>query len=399
MNRAALYALVWERPITHVAKDFGVSDVAIRKICIKHGVPTPPLGYWAKLKHGKKVIQPPLPPIQKGQSDSINLQVRQREEMPSEIVEAVRLAKQELSLIENKILVPTARPANLHPVALASEKVLRKAKPDNEGFVVCGGAGKFNAKIGPASIDRVVIVIHATAFAAVENCHKLSISDDFCIVVDEQPLAVRIYEIKDKKAHLPTPDDLKRQAKEDEWRLRCNITYGSSRNVYPAWDYFPTGRLVIEISDPKLTSWNADHIVGRWRDTSSRRLEDRLGEVMMALKVGGVTARHRRAKEAEEAHIAREVEEKRREQDIQRRLLEKVTKFLMEKADKHGQLLKLEGLKNYLEKESSTSALDKDSELNSALEFSLVNLRNRLTADALNEEIIQTGLLDVEHWW
>lgn len=40
MNRADLYALVWEKPVLHVAKEFGVSDVAIRKICIKHGIPS-----------------------------------------------------------------------------------------------------------------------------------------------------------------------------------------------------------------------------------------------------------------------------------------------------------------------------------------------------------------------
>lgn len=58
MKRADLYALVWAKPVTHVAREFGISDVAVRKICIKHGIPTPPLGYWAKLQHGKKVVQP-----------------------------------------------------------------------------------------------------------------------------------------------------------------------------------------------------------------------------------------------------------------------------------------------------------------------------------------------------
>lgn len=101
MNRAALYALVWEKAVTHVAKDFGVSDVAIRKICIKHGVPTPPLGYWAKLKHGKRVVQPPLPPLKKGQSDSVALRARPKQDLPSDIVETLRVAEQELSAPEN----------------------------------------------------------------------------------------------------------------------------------------------------------------------------------------------------------------------------------------------------------------------------------------------------------
>ena len=47
-SRKEFYDLVWSKPTTHVAKDFGLSDVAIHKICKKHNIPNPPLGYWAK---------------------------------------------------------------------------------------------------------------------------------------------------------------------------------------------------------------------------------------------------------------------------------------------------------------------------------------------------------------
>ncbi len=63
MNRKELYDLVWSTPMVHAAKRFGISDVALRKTCVRHDVPTPPLGYWAKLAHGKKVRQPPLPAL------------------------------------------------------------------------------------------------------------------------------------------------------------------------------------------------------------------------------------------------------------------------------------------------------------------------------------------------
>jgi len=398
MKRADLYALVWEQPVTHVAKEFGVSDVAIRKICIKHGIPTPPLGYWAKLQHGKRVTQPPLPPLKSGQSDSVNLHARLKPSLPTEVLETRRIVEQELTRPENRISVPTERPVKLHPLAFASEKILRKVKPDDEGFVVCGGAGKLDVKIGSASIDRVVVLIHAMLNAATEKGYQLSSNAEFRIVVDEQPLAVRIYETKTKAEHVPTPVDLKQQAREDETRLRYNITYKSTRNVYPAWDYSPSGRLVLEISDPKQAPWQGDPIVGRWRDRSTKRLEDYLSEMLSALKVGGAIARHQRAKEAEEARIAKEAEENRREQDRQRRLLEKVTKFLLEKADKHGQLVKLENLAAYLETNSTDSKLDKNGELSRAIEFVLVNLRSRLTAESISLEIIQTRLLEPDRW-
>ena len=47
--------------MTRLAKEFGLSDVALHKICRKHEIPTPPLGYWAKKAHGKPVTNKPLP--------------------------------------------------------------------------------------------------------------------------------------------------------------------------------------------------------------------------------------------------------------------------------------------------------------------------------------------------
>ena len=47
-SRQEFYELVWSKPMTHLAKEFVISDVALHKICRKHGIPNPPLGWWAK---------------------------------------------------------------------------------------------------------------------------------------------------------------------------------------------------------------------------------------------------------------------------------------------------------------------------------------------------------------
>ena len=60
-ERAKLYEEVWVEAVTTVAKRYGISDVALRKICRKLAVPLPPLGYWAKIAAGKKLPTPPLP--------------------------------------------------------------------------------------------------------------------------------------------------------------------------------------------------------------------------------------------------------------------------------------------------------------------------------------------------
>ena len=60
-NREKLYKEVWASPVVKVAEQYGVSDVAIHKICKKLNVPTTPLGYWAKVNAGAKVPKTPLP--------------------------------------------------------------------------------------------------------------------------------------------------------------------------------------------------------------------------------------------------------------------------------------------------------------------------------------------------
>src|SRR3546814_21192419 len=71
-SRSEFYELVWSKPMTHLAKEFGLSDVALHKICRKHDVPNPPLGWWAKHAAGHKVKRTPLPKLNSDISDTIN---------------------------------------------------------------------------------------------------------------------------------------------------------------------------------------------------------------------------------------------------------------------------------------------------------------------------------------
>jgi hypothetical protein len=45
-----LQCKVWEKPLQQVAKDLGVSDVALKKACTRVGVETPKQGYWLSSK-------------------------------------------------------------------------------------------------------------------------------------------------------------------------------------------------------------------------------------------------------------------------------------------------------------------------------------------------------------
>ena len=61
ITRRQLYEQVWATPIVRLAKQYGLSDVGLGKICKKHNIPKPRPGYWAKVQNKvptKKVLLP-----------------------------------------------------------------------------------------------------------------------------------------------------------------------------------------------------------------------------------------------------------------------------------------------------------------------------------------------------
>ena len=70
LSRSALYDLVWTKPVTELAKEFGISDVALAKRCRAINIPLPPRGYWARVAAGQTPKRPPLPPFRDSRNNS-----------------------------------------------------------------------------------------------------------------------------------------------------------------------------------------------------------------------------------------------------------------------------------------------------------------------------------------
>ena len=71
LTRQEMYDLVWSKPMTQLAAEFEISDVGLRKICKAAKVPTPGIGYWAKLANGKAVAKIELPTLYPFQSQLV----------------------------------------------------------------------------------------------------------------------------------------------------------------------------------------------------------------------------------------------------------------------------------------------------------------------------------------
>lgn len=62
ITRQELYDLIWSAPISRLAKNYGILDYQLRKICNDFNIPVPQNGYWQKLKYNKPVSKIALPP-------------------------------------------------------------------------------------------------------------------------------------------------------------------------------------------------------------------------------------------------------------------------------------------------------------------------------------------------
>ena len=60
LTRASLYILVWDTPLTALAKEWGTSPDKLSALCDKFSIPRPPSGYWTRKQTGRVESPPPL---------------------------------------------------------------------------------------------------------------------------------------------------------------------------------------------------------------------------------------------------------------------------------------------------------------------------------------------------
>lgn len=103
-SRVELFELVWSKPMTHLSKELGLSDVGLRKICVKYGIPLPARGYWARLQFGKQDPRPDLP--FENNNPQINLPDEGTAATREQMSLMRKLAKQEAQAIKPVIREP-----------------------------------------------------------------------------------------------------------------------------------------------------------------------------------------------------------------------------------------------------------------------------------------------------
>jgi len=73
LTRAELYEKVWTAPLRTLAKEFGISDVGLVKVCHRHEIPLPGQGHWTRIQFGQTPERVELPSLQNPRLEKITI--------------------------------------------------------------------------------------------------------------------------------------------------------------------------------------------------------------------------------------------------------------------------------------------------------------------------------------
>ncbi|MBO6560484.1 MAG: hypothetical protein JJ959_08105 [Nisaea sp.] len=386
LSREELYDLVWQTPMSQLAKRFGLSDVGLKKVCRKHDIPTPPLGYWAKRAHGKRVFQPQLPAT-KGPQKLVLSVVPLAVEQPELQAEQAKALKRASEF--PPIQVPSDQPANLHPVAVRTAKALRAAKVDQHGLKRVSEPGAVAVVVGNASVDRVLRIIHAFAAASEKRGFSLTEHPEGVqVLVEGTPVLWQLKETTDQTPHVPTKEELNWLARREADRAKYPYLYSSRSEgpVFRSWDQVLSGRLSMTLRDPSAPRWGRKDLIGHWCDRRNKLLEDYLDQAMATLATGALAIRHRHAEESEKERQRLEDLERQRLERARRDRAEKRRHFLFTKADEHERYRKLVALAEFLEQNREQESLGQETRLLRELREITGAMRRDLDLAAMNAE-------------
>jgi len=384
-TREEFYELVWSKPMTHLAKEFALSDVALHKICKKHDIPNPPLGWWAKKAAGKAVKQTPLPKAKAGTSDRITIAAGQLGPEP----EVIAAARENARLLASSIDTDAALPSN--PIVDRTIAQLRKAKPSSiNGLVTVEGLNVIKVSVAPASIDRLELALGRIAAAAAAMGIKLVRGEKTAaFTCDGETIGFSISEGVRREKHVPTEKELAEQEAARKRRARRwnnpgswddDFSFSSLRG--PEWDYHPTGLLVFELEHSYLLGGSPRR---SFKDAKVQRIENMASDIAVGIAVLAAAKKDDHVKREEQAR-QREEERRLRELALRRdHIAERRGKAPDEVLEEMASLDRLRRLVANLRSEELSGSTGRVTEFLGLAERRLASREAALSADGLDQ--------------
>ncbi len=288
ISRTVLYERVWATPIRTLAREFGLSDVGLAKVCRRHNIPRPGLGYWACVQAGHKMKQTPLPAMTDQHLDTIEI-------WPSEVSPIKKSDIKEQTPIP--IIEINAEREIVHSIVQRIEKSLCNSKTDERGTLLTRLDRTVPIKASAGVLPRCLRILDALFSSLEERGQRIEwtkpYNANFEIVIEGEKLQLWITEGFERTEHKMTAEETARKKREYWWNP-------------PRWDYRANGKLKLSLHSVEFSE-----IHSSWSDGKRQTIEHCLGEIVVAcLKAGPAVKQARKARfDAEQQRIRQQKRE------------------------------------------------------------------------------------------
>ncbi|MGN6122086.1 MAG: hypothetical protein ACTHOJ_03920, partial [Sphingomonas oligoaromativorans] len=325
LTRQQLYDMIWERAVSKVAPELGISDVALRKQCVKHAIPLPDATYWGRLHAGRSIKRKPLGVAPKGVSDRIVIDARAKPPAPEPVEAAIVVARQPVEAV--------TVPEKLHPLVAKTLVAARKVQPDRNGALTGLGGEVFRIRAHPDTLDRVGAFLNALVYNALARGRRFDAGrEGLEMVVDDEPIGFAIYQTIRRSLHVAPEEETRRRERWDA-RHRNDWDNWDKRPSIPYCDFTPTGEMAIEIA-----GWSRyENAQRRFADTRARKIDSRIDEILVSFAAFAAGRKVEREEARERARLEEIARQRRAEQARLAKLEQQRVEYLDRKLAQAGE--------------------------------------------------------------
>ncbi len=356
-DRKELYDLVWSQPMTHLAKEYAISDVGLRKVCFKLQIPVPTAGYWAKLRSGHKVPQPPLlaqtdketavkPEKRSASTDGIISPTILDLEKRDSYLAALSFERAPCNLITVRRGQPAREEIVQRTMHSLKMNGITKGKDTSKDIL--------DIRVSPAAIDRATAIMDALLDAFHVRGWEIELQEK----AEIRTMKVSLFDIKIpcwlEELHQTVPHVL--SAEEEKDKKKNPLRYSR-----PSFDSVPTGRLAFKL-EPSY-SFGRSHIRATWADGQKQHLELILNKICTGIVLAAIAERNDDIRRAQWDRERQEEERKRKEAE-RLRLIEKARqKNLKESVESYESMLRIKRYLNYVRERMAEVCHEGDADL------------------------------------
>jgi hypothetical protein len=270
-RRTDLYAEVWQEPVRTIAKRYGISDVALVKICRKLEVPLPGRGYWARTAAGQTIPATPLPALKHGQPAQYTSARRLEPDEPS-LVDAEIASRVEAERDPSKAIVVAEALEAPHPLVRMSASIIRRTSFEEEAKQRnrC-----LDMHVSKGALDRALRIMDALLKALEARGFEIEVTES----ENPEPLPRYSYERRPSRTGVVIGEQFVQFGMEEKAdAVEPPPSRPGSYEYRPRYVRHPNGRLTLCL---RSRAYSQERQV--WSDGKRQRIESCLNDFVAAL--------------------------------------------------------------------------------------------------------------------